>query len=748
MSSEFASVNVRAPSDWDQWIRQNVTVDDDGVRLQTTPVLQARELGFEAQDIHCNPNGNVTVLTPDGEILIYVRSQETVKPLTLSGYLDIGFESPALVAATSAELYVIDDATGQVGAFSRRLRRLEWTADGFVDPIAAVGSPRRAYVLDRNTASESGFVRTLAPGSATATVLDGLSYPLDLTVDADETLYVLDDRDHGRVLLQSQSTFGAFGEATELTLELPVDFEPEKVAAQSSSTLVFYGLADGSPQLVQYDRTTQTVESVRELDQMWAQLVRGTGGTGGDATQLLLRSHWNQISLLEEEQANRKDPATTRYEGRILGRFDAGVRDVHWHRVSLEMGDQPPGTRFDVLYYAANGDTAGVDDFESIEALDDHQIDALRGADITGLWDLLAYSSSQIAGVLPETPTEHIDEWMTHAREILSSEFEERSDVRKAIDPQDMLLDESHGRYLYVEVRLIGRRNSSPTLDALTAYCPRRSYTRYLPEIYREQDRKSPFLSEFLSIFESVFVDIEARMQGRTQYVDPQEIPAEYLSWLEEWLGVDISDDWPESAKRELLERLPDLYKMSGTKRGIQTLVDLYLSHLDLADPPWTPDPAGIERRLDPLVAAGYLTTDEASTQLEQSQQTTLGQPADAVVFLEHAQMYTTETDQSPTGVGVVGHPRQFQLLLSPVVPPRHVRAIERVVNAEKPAYTDADVKRLQRQFLLDGHTYLGINTILKNDRFEIGRSKLGHETRVDSEGSLGDPLDDGDEDE
>jgi phage tail-like protein len=747
MSDEFASVSARAPPDWDQWIRQNVRVDKDGVRLQTTPALRARELGFEATDIDLHPNGNISVLTPDGKIVIYVRSQEAIKPLTLSGYADLDFESPVLVGATSVELYVIDGPTGQAGAFSRRLRRLEWTADGFVDPVAVVGSKRRAYALDRGAGSESGFVRTLAPGGETAIVLDDLSSPLDLSVDPEETLYVLDEREYGPVLLQADLTFGVFADATELTLELPTDFEPEKMAAQSSSKFVFYGLADGSPQLVQYDSTTQTVESVQDLDQTWAQLVSGTVGTVGDARQVLLRSHWNQISLLEEGQTNQKDPATTRYEGRVLGRFDAGVRDVHWHRVRLEMGEQPPGTRFDVLYYANNGETAGIDDFEAIGAFDDNQLDALRAADVTSLWDLVTYTSSEISGVLPETPIETIEEWMSQTREILKSEFEERSDVRKAIDPEDMLLDEAEGRYLYIEVRLVGRRNSSPQLDALTAYCPRRSYTRYLPEIYREQDRKSPFLSEFLSIFESVFVDIETRMESRTQYLDPQEIPAEYLSWLDEWLGVDISDNWPESAKRELLERLPDLYKMSGTKRGIQTLVDLYLSHLDLTDPSWNPEITGIKRQLDPLVAAGYLTTDEASTQIEQYQHTNLGQPAEALFFFEHAQLHAAETDQPPTETGLVGHPRQFQLLLSPVVPTHHVQTIKRMVDAEKPAYTDADVERLQRQFLLDGHTYLGINTILQNKTFEIGMSKLGQETRIEPDGPLGDDPEDEGED-
>jgi hypothetical protein len=79
----------------------------------------------------------------------------------------------------------------------------------------------------------------------------------------------------------------------------------------------------------------------------------------------------------------------------------------------------------------------------------------------------------------------------------------------------------------------------------------------------------------------------------------------------------------------------------------------------------------------------------------------------------------------------VIGHPRRFQLLLQPSMPDKHVREIERVVEAEKPVHTDADVEKLKRRCQLSGHTYLGINTVLPNHEFEVGESALGQQTRL-----------------
>lgn len=733
MTDDFAFISDRTPADWAEWIHRNIAVTEDGLSLQKTPVSVSTDFSFRAVDIDLNSNGNIAVLAPSGEIEVYVRDKEEVKSLSLAGFDDAGLSNPSLIGTTSDEMYLIDRENGRVGTFSRRLRQLEWAGTPLVDPIAAVGSRRRMYVLDRNDDAKTSVVRTLGPHGRTEIVVDGLVAPIDLSIDDEETVYVIDERQEGVVFLRAESTFGTFEPPTEIPLELPVGFRPEAIAAQSAETLVLYGSDADGPLLVQYDLAEDNAEPLQRLDRTWAALLSGTVGDAGETREAYLIGEDGRVSILRESSDNQKDPETTRYEGRLIGRFDAGVRDVQWHRLTLDIEKSEPGTRVDVLYYASNGNTQGVDDFEAITDIGERQAEALRGADITGLWDLVEYAPADLTGVLPETSEAEIEDWFDQAWTVLESEFEDRHDARQAIGPEDMLLEGCVGRHLHVEIRLIGRRRVSPEISAITAYCPRRSYTRYLPEIYRERHQQSEFLPRYLSVFESVFLDIESTMEGRTMYLDTQEIPAEYLSWLGEWLSVDAVDAWPDSAQRELLERLPDLYKKRGTKQGIVTITELYLSHLGLSTPSREDALPAIERRLDTLVTAGYLTESEAANQVAQYRTSLPRDPADEIYFTEFNQMGgVADRDRQRSHTQLIDHPRQFLVLLSPFVPERHVRNVETIVESEKPVYTDADVKRLQERFLLGGHTHLNINAVLLNDTFEIGRAMLGQETRLD----------------
>jgi len=139
-----------------------------------------------------------------------------------------------------------------------------------------------------------------------------------------------------------------------------------------------------------------------------------------------------------------------------------------------------------------------------------------------------------------------------------------------------------------------------------------------------------------------------------------------------------------------------------------------------------------IERQLDRLVTAGYLSRPEADAQVAEYQSSLPPESPEEVYFTEYNQVRSATDRNHQDHKQLIDHARQFQVLLSPSVPEAHVQMVEDIVESEKPVYTDADVQRLQRRFLLDGHTYLGINTALLNDTFEVGESMLGQETRFD----------------
>jgi phage tail-like protein len=742
MTEEFAFLSARTLDDWEEWAERNVSVTEEGITLAKTPTLSPAQLGFAATDVDLSPNGNLGVLTDDGEVRVYVRDDGALRQLSLAGSERAALAAPAGIATTATQVYVVDEA-GRVAVFSRRLRRLEWFTDTDTDPVALVGSQRRAYLLDadgsvlvlRADAATGGSVGEYVPrGAGVETVASGFTAPVDLSVGPADTVYVLDERVDGYVLSRVASDAGSFGGPTRVQLTFPPGFAPHALAAQTNDVFVCYGIeSDGTPSIRRFDTETDTVERLSTLDQSWTGLVSGTVGDAGDEQTLFIQSGTDgRVWSLTEEADNQKDPENTRYEGRIVGRFDAGRRDVQWHRATLDIDQQEQDTRVDVTYYTTNGDQDGIDDLSALSDLGDTEQRELEAAGIEGLWDLLEHDVSTVAGVLPVTPEQKIRGWIDEAEETVMAAFDERTDVREAHDPEDMLLEEATGRYLNVEIRLVGSRAASPRLRSLTAYCPRKSYIRYLPEIYRQQSGSSAFLPHFLSLFESVFVDIEQTFGDHTQFLDPETIPADYLSWLNDWLAVDMGEAWPESARRELLSRAPELYRRRGTVGGISATIELYLDHVTLPSRSWENALVRIERSLESLVEAGYLDAHEAAAQIEAYRERASSNPAEAVYFAEHdALSVIDDPERRETYSQLVGHPRRFQLLLQPSLPSSCVSAIRAIVDSEMPVYTDADVRQLREECRLDANTYLGVNTVLPEGDFEVEQSALGQQTRL-----------------
>lgn len=689
---------------------------------------------------------------------------------------------PVTVVGSQRRVYVLDaDGAGGSGDANE--------ADG----SEADDTDASATADDSN---HHGAVRVVDGEGDVETVLDGVAAPRDLSVADDDTLFVLEgdpdvrdatattDAESGRDgdptngsdyellgdggamaavapaddpgatadyrLLRLDADVGEFSDPTPVEPTLPDGFVPQAVAAQTTAVFVFAGVnADDEWCLVRYDATDDEAREVASLDGPVADLVSGRVGDAGREDRVYCRlAADGTVVRLDERYDNRKDPENTRYEGRVVGYFDAGgegTESTQWHRATLDIDRQSQNTRVDVRYYAADEFLAephdrtahateflDLDDLVDLPGLEPHHEEQLEAAGVDSLGDLLEHDVDTLAGVVPRTPRETVAGWVDTLGEQLAARFDARSDVAEAHDPADTLFEDASGRYLHVEVRFVGSRTSSPRLNSLTAYCPRKSYIRYLPEIYREQARSSPFLSQFLSIFESVFVDLERTLDGHTKYLDPETIPADYLSWLNGWLALELGETWPESARRELLDRAPELYKRRGTRGGIETLIDLYFDHVEVPTRSWDRALVETERRLEALVEAGHRDTREAAARIEAlRREATATAPDDVYVFEHHQLDWMDDGDRRDDFERLIGHGRQFQVLLQPSVPEEHVRAVREIVDSEQPVYADADVRRLPNRYQLEGNTYLGINTVLPKRSFEIGTSSLGQQTRL-----------------
>ncbi|MFC6723686.1 phage tail protein, partial [Halobium palmae] len=380
------------------------------------------------------------------------------------------------------------------------------------------------------------------------------------------------------------------------------------------------------------------------------------------------------VTLLAEAVRHRRDPRTGRYEARVTHVLDSGVPETRWHRLTLDADVSGTGTQVTVRYAAAD-DRATLD------------------------------GESQA--------------WKAFGP-----------------DPADALFDGAVGRYLRLDLRLLGTESATPRIRGLRAYFPRDSYLRYLPTVYREDAESAAFLERFLSVFESTYVEVETDLTHVTRFFDSAGIPDEYLSWLGEWLALEADETWSASATRSLLAAAPRLYKQRGTRAGLLSFVDLYLA-------------GDREARLNGERAntnggtggdgAGTSGDSDADENGDSGSGGGSGSGSDPgpdsveepLVFVwEFADLdCVTDPEARAPYTDLVGCPQCLVVLVHPAIPRETVRGVERIVDDQTPAHAFARTVRLQPWIELGGHSYLGVNSRLPTPEFVVETAALGKDS-------------------
>lgn len=118
-------------------------------------------------------------------------------------------------------------------------------------------------------------------------------------------------------------------------------------------------------------------------------------------------------------------------------------------------------------------------------------------------------------------------------------------------------------------------------------------YLEYLPGIYQQDADKGAFLGRFLKIFEKLLTGIDDAGGGTSEgleqvvtrlhtFFDPETAPPEFLNWLAGWTALVLRDEWEENKKRRLINRIVALYRIRGTKRGLEEYIKIYLPGVDV----------------------------------------------------------------------------------------------------------------------------------------------------------------------
>lgn len=143
-----------------------------------------------------------------------------------------------------------------------------------------------------------------------------------------------------------------------------------------------------------------------------------------------------------------------------------------------------------------------------------------------------------------------------------------------ARNPQDLLLHQVKGRYLWIGMTLWGDGAQGPEVSLVQIFFPQESWNQYLPEIY--QTGESEFLVRFLAIFQTLYDRLEREIRGSARLLDLKSAPPETLRSLGEWLHVDNSHLWTTDHLRQYLERGAGTYENRGTAAALERKVEIF----------------------------------------------------------------------------------------------------------------------------------------------------------------------------
>jgi phage tail-like protein len=735
---EFTYLSTSAPAEWRRWAGRNVDTDAGTLGLATEPTIDYTNLRVEAADIAVDRDGNVLVLSESGDLEGYEADRRVSETIWEN---DKTIEAPRALCVAGDHLYVIDGRDGTIVLVSRRSGAVVGEIEArLTEPIDIIQSERRIYVLDAGGEETSGRVLSLRRNGTLETVIRGLSAPTDLTADS-ESLYILEQSDgtptisvHDVGHLESPSIIPTRRTIDDLVSEgTDNTVWPVRIEVLTDRELVLIGHPAGTGDMALYHYTFDpdggTLTRRDDFPLSCKKLLTGSRDRNRRYPKYYaIAGEQRHVYIVDERQTNRPNPGDGRYSAQAYRRLDAGAVDTGWDRLTLELDSFPANTQVVTHYVASNNPAAGgmVTDLSDVSEED---AETLRGAGIDGLWHLLERDPDAVAALLGDSSTDRVEDWRSAALDRLDGMAWASTG---SANQRDIHLENVTGRYLHVKLELVGGVDASPEVGSFRAYCPKQSYLRYLPEYFTRDGRDGEFVERYLSIFESEFVDVEEAIERLTRHVDPAGVPPEYLSWLSDWLAIEYDEEWPAEARREFLERAPTLFKLRGTREGMERTMRLYLNHVERPNTSWMAE--WRRHRIEQRRSDGRLGDAAVGERLRQIDDQTAGYPPGHLLFFfEHLDLdeVGSAAAREPYTMHMDG-PRSFVTFVGPFVEESHRDAVKRLVATERPAHTHGRVVELRQECKLEGASFLGINSTLTTREFVLGRSTLGGDAVLD----------------
>lgn len=141
-------------------------------------------------------------------------------------------------------------------------------------------------------------------------------------------------------------------------------------------------------------------------------------------------------------------------------------------------------------------------------------------------------------------------------------------------DTPEVLVQSPPGRYLWVRVRFVGDGERTPTVRALELSGPRASSLRFLPAPFHQDPDAAHFLDRLLALFDSMLQQPQLEGRNFAAQLDPDAVAAGgFLDWLGSWFDWRFLAQWPEHVRRQMIREAVPFFRMRGTVPGLQQLI-------------------------------------------------------------------------------------------------------------------------------------------------------------------------------
>ena len=365
--------------------------------------------------------------------------------------------------------------------------------------------------------------------------------------------------------------------------------------------------------------------------------------------------------------------------------LDSRLYRCTWDRVTLDL-EVPANTRLHLATYTADTE------------LSVQQLDALPGAH----W--------QQAAAVTATPSGH---W-------------------------DALVRSPPGRYLWLRLSFSGDGVESPWVRRIVLDFPRISLRRYLPAVFGAEPVSADFTDRLLAVFDRGFRSVEQQVDHQARLFDPRSAPVargakDFLGWLAGWIGVALDPELPEARRRRVLRNAGRLFQARGTVGGLRAMLGLYLGIDERGPQPvppcctpctvptapaWRPPSLLLEHfrlRRWLFVGSGRLGDQARVWGEDIVGRTRLGNEGDGAP--SGARLGTTElnTSQDPLRDPFHVYAHRFSVFLPGWLKraPVQRRAIEALIEAEKPAHTEAKLVYVEPRFRVGVQSMLGYDAVV-----------------------------------